>query len=171
MPEGTLELTKVPSVKVGMRIRRTPDDVFQAIVDPDITSKIWYTKSSGKMIPGAQLVWEWEMYGVSSRVSVREIEENSRVVFTWSGYTPENPTTVEFRFIPMASDTTYVEVSESGFTGTGDELVRYVADSTSGFTFVLSALKALLEHNVALGLVLDAHPADLEAREEDQASL
>jgi len=63
----------------------------------------------------------------------------------------------------MASDTTYVEVSESGFTGTGDELVRYVADSTCGFTFVLSALKALLEHNIALGLVLDAHPADLEA--------
>ena len=84
---------------------------------------------------------------------------------------PDNPTTVEFRFIPMASDTTYVEVSESGFTGTGDEVVRYVADSTSGFTFVLSALKALLEHNIALGLVLDAHPADLEAREEDQASL
>ncbi len=158
MPEGTLELTKVPSVKVGMRIRRTPDDVFQAIVDPDITSKIWYTKSSGKITPGAELVWEWEMYGVSSRVSVREIEENSRVIFTWSGYTPDNPTTVEFRFIPMASDTTYVEVSESGFTGTGDELVRYVADSTSGFTFVLSALKALLEHNIALGLVLDAHP-------------
>ncbi len=167
MPEGTLELTKIPSVKVGMRIRRTPDDVFQAIVDPDITRKIWYTKSSGKMIPGAQLVWEWEMYGVSSRVFVREIEENSRVVFTWSGYTPENPTTVEFRFIPMHDDTTYV----AGFTGTGDELVRYVADSTSGFTFVLSALKALLEHNIALGLVLDAHPADLEAREEDQASL
>jgi hypothetical protein len=49
MPEGTLELTKVPSVRVGMRIRRMPADVFQVIVDPYITSKIWYTKSSGKM--------------------------------------------------------------------------------------------------------------------------
>ena len=162
MPEGTLELMKVPSVKVGMRIRRTPDDVFQAIVDPDITNKIRYTKISGKMIPGAELVWEWEMYGVSSHVSVREVEENSRVVYTWSGYTPDSPTTVDFRFIPMRDDTTYVQVTESGFTGTGDELVRYIADSTGGFSFLLSALKALLEHNIALGLVLDAHPADLE---------
>jgi hypothetical protein len=103
------------------------------------------------------------MYEVSSRVSVEEVEENSWVVFTWSGYTPNNPTTVEFRFIRMRHDTTYVQVTESGFTGTGDQLVRYVADSTSGFTFLVSALKALLEHDIALALVLDAHPADLDA--------
>jgi uncharacterized protein YndB with AHSA1/START domain len=153
MPEGALELTEVPSVKVGMLIRRKPAVVFQAIVDPGITSKIWYTKSSGKMTPGARLTWEWEMYGVSSQVCVKAVEENSRVLFTWSGYTPDTPTTVEFRFLPMRDDTTYVEVTETGFTGTGDELVRYVADSTGGFTFLVSSLKALLEHDVVLGLV------------------
>jgi uncharacterized protein YndB with AHSA1/START domain len=163
MTTGTLELTKVPSVKVGMRIRRKPAEVFQAIVDPVITSTIWYTKSSGKMTPGAELLWEWEMYGVSSHVCVEDVEENSRVRFSWSGYTPDNPTTVEFRFLPMPDDTTYVQVTETGFTGTGDELVRYVTDSTGGFTFLVSALKALLEHNVVLGLVPDAHPEGLEA--------
>jgi len=163
MPEGTLKLTRVPSVKVGMLIRRKPAEVFRAIVDPAITSKIWYTKSSGTMIPGARLTWEWEMYGVSSQVWVKEVEENSRVLFTWSGYTPDNPTTVEFRFIPMPDDTTYVQVTESGFTGTGDELVGYVTDSTGGFTFLVSSLKALLEHDMVLGLVPDAHPAGLDA--------
>ena len=165
MTTGTLELTKVPSVKVGMRIHRKPAEVFQAIVDPVITSTIWYTKSSGKMTPGAELLWEWEMYGVSSRVCVKEVDENSRVRFSWSGYTPDNPTTVEFRFLPMPDDTTYVQVTETGFTGTGDELVRYVADSTGGFTFLVSALKALLEHDVVLGLVADAHPAGPEGLE------
>jgi hypothetical protein len=91
------------------------------------------------------------------------VAENSRVRFSWSGYTPDNPTTVEFRFLPMPDDTTYVQVTETGFTGTGDELVRYVTDSTGGFTFLVSALKALLEHNVVLGLVPDAHPEGLEA--------
>jgi uncharacterized protein YndB with AHSA1/START domain len=163
MPTGTLELTKVPSVKVGMLIRRKPAEVFKAIAEPGITSKIWYTKSSGKMTPGAELLWEWEMYGASSHVSVKELVENSRVLFSWSGYTPDNPTTVEFRFIPMHDNTTYVQVTETGFTGTGDELVRYVTDSTGGFTFLVSALKALLEHNIVLGLVLDAPPEGLEA--------
>ncbi|HEY1322448.1 MAG TPA: SRPBCC family protein [Streptosporangiaceae bacterium] len=158
MPTGTLELTKIPSVSVGMLIRREPAVVFEAIVDPEITSKIWYTKSSGKMTPGATLRWEWEMYAVSSDVVVQAVEENRRVAFSWSGYTPDNPTTVEFRFTGRTDGTTYVQITESGFTGTGDELARYVADSTGGFTFLISALKALLEHGIALGLVADAHP-------------
>jgi uncharacterized protein YndB with AHSA1/START domain len=44
----SLELTSVPSVKVGMLIRRKPAEVFQAIVDPAVTTRIWYTKSSGR---------------------------------------------------------------------------------------------------------------------------
>lgn len=163
MSTRTLQLTTVPSAKVGMLIRRPARDVFQAIVDPAVTSKIWYTKSSGKMTPGAELTWEWEMYGASTQASVKEVDENSRIVFTWGNYTPDNPTTVEFRFIPMPDGTTYVQVTETGFTGTGDELVRYVTDSTGGFTFLISALKALLEHNIVLGLVTDAHPSDLQA--------
>lgn len=158
MPTGKLELTEVPSVRVGMLIRREPAEVFRAIVDPDITSKIWYTKSSGPMTPGARLRWEWEMYGVSSEIVVKEVEENRRVSFSWSGYSPDHPTTVEFRFTTRAGGATYIQVTESGFTGTGDELARHVADSTEGFTFVVSALKALLEHGIVLRLVADAHP-------------
>jgi uncharacterized protein YndB with AHSA1/START domain len=161
MPAGKLELTAVPTAKAGMLIRRKPADVFQAIVDPDITTKIWYTKSSGKMTPGAGLRWEWEMYGVGSDVHVTDVEENRRVRFTWSGYAPDNPTTVEFRFTPEPDNATYVLVTESGFTGTGDEVARYAAYSTGGFTYLVSALKALLEHDLVLGLVRDAHPARL----------
>lgn len=168
MAANDLRLTEVPSVKVGMLIRREPAEVFQAIVDPAITTKIWYTKSSGKMTPGAELLWEWEMYGASSRISVLEVEDNRRVLFTWSGYTPEHPTTVEFQFTPMPGGT-YIQITETEFTGTGDELARYVADSTGGFTFLVSGLKALLEQNVILGLVLDAHPKSLEGKEKNDA--
>ncbi|MCK2215418.1 SRPBCC domain-containing protein [Actinomadura sp. ATCC 31491] len=112
------------------------------------------------MTPGAELLWEWEMYGASTNVLVKEVEENSRVLFTWSGYTPDHPTTVEFRFTPAPGDSTYVEITESGFTGSGDEVVRHALDATGGFTFLISALKALLEHDLALGLIGDAHPRD-----------
>jgi uncharacterized protein YndB with AHSA1/START domain len=83
-----------------MLIRSTPGDVFQALVDPAITSKFWFTKSTGKVVKGAEVTWTWEMYGVSSTVTVQEVEENRLVRFTWSGYNPERPTTVEFRLIP-----------------------------------------------------------------------
>lgn len=163
MPGNALTLTRVPSVKVGMLMRRPAAQAFEAIADPAITTKFWYTKSSGPMNRGAELTWEWEMYGVSSRVWVREIEDDSRIRFDWSGYDPEHPTTVEFRFIPWQDDTCYVQVTETGFSADADTLVGRTLDSTAGFTFLLSSLKAYLEHGIVLAVVPDAHPAGLEA--------
>jgi hypothetical protein len=37
-------------------------------------------------------------------------------------------------------------------------LVRYVADSTQGFTLMLAGLKALLEHNIRLNLTVRRLP-------------
>jgi uncharacterized protein YndB with AHSA1/START domain len=154
-----LQLTRVPTVKVGMRIRRPPSEVFQAFVDPAITTRFWFTKSSGKLALGATVRWDWEMYGVSAEVSVKEFEPDSRIVFEWDN----GPRTVELRFVPWDDDT-YVQVTEAGFDGNADAIVAWIADSTSGFSNVLCALKALVEHDVELNVVLDhTPPEDLDA--------
>ena len=56
---------------------------------------------------------------------------------------------------------TRCSVTETGFTGTGDELVKYVADSTQGFTLMLAGLKALLEHGIQLNLTADRYPKNI----------
>jgi len=56
-------------------------------------------------------------------------------------------------------DTTFITITESGWTGDGDQLLRYVADSTQGFALTLAGLKAFLEHGIQLQLVADAHPS------------
>jgi hypothetical protein len=99
------------------------------------------------------------MFGVSTRVVVKEVEDNSRILFEWND---DKPTTVELRFLPWESDATYVQVTETGLSGDGDEIVSHVAGSTGGFTNVLCALKALLEHDVVLTVVLDHLPKGLE---------
>jgi uncharacterized protein YndB with AHSA1/START domain len=145
-----------------MGIRRSPDEVFQALVDPAITTRFWFTRSSGRLEPGANVQWEWEMYGLSTNVSVKEIEENRRILIEWGG--DDESTTVEFRFMPTGENATYVRVTETGLGGDGDEIVSKVAGSTGGFTNVLCALKALLEHDVVLTVVLDhAPPEGVEA--------
>ncbi len=151
-----LQLTRIPPVEVGMLIRRPPADVFQALVDPAITTRFWFTKSSGKVEPGASIRWEWEMYGASAEVSVREVEDDRRILFDWGDGAAS--TTVELRFTPHG-DGTYVEVTESGLSGDGDEIVSRVAGSTGGFTIALCALKALLEHHVVLTVVADRFPS------------
>jgi hypothetical protein len=53
---------------------------------------------------------------------------------------------------------TYVVITESGLAGTGDEIVAHLVDSASGFSKILAALKALLEHGIALKVVADHQP-------------
>ena len=155
-----LQLTQVPVSKTGMLIRRPVAEVFEAFVDPDVTTKFWFTKSSGRLEPGRQVQWEWEMYGISVPVTAKIIEPDKRIVIEWPGYS--DPTTVEWTFAVQEDGTTFVSITEAGFTGDGDELVKQVTDSTQGFTLVLAGLKALLEHNVRLNLVADRYPKGIE---------
>jgi uncharacterized protein YndB with AHSA1/START domain len=159
MTVTTLELTHIPDVEVGMLVRRPPDDVFQAFVDPAITTRFWFTRSSGKLTPGADLQWDWEMYGVSARVRLHEVEDNRRIRFEWGDdWGDDAATTVEMRFTPRDDHATYVEITETGIRGSGDEIASTLAGSTGGFTIVLCALKALLEHDIVLTAVADRFP-------------
>ena len=100
------------------------------------------------------------MYGVSIAVTPTFIEPNRRVVIGWQGY--KGQTTVEWTFEAQKDGTTFLRITQSGFTGEGDELVTQVADSTQGFSLVLAGLKALLEHGVRLNLVGDRYPKGIE---------
>lgn len=149
-----LQLNHEPVAKAQMLIRRPVAEVFEAFANPAVTSQFWFTKGSGKLEVGKKVRWDWEMYGVSSQVDVKAMEPNRRILVEWSS--PESkPTTVEWRFDPRTDDTTFVTITNTGFSGSGDQVVDQAIDSMGGFSLVLAGLKALLEHNVALNLVAD----------------
>jgi uncharacterized protein YndB with AHSA1/START domain len=96
------------------------------------------------------------MYDHTVEVNVKEIEVNKRILIDWGS--SDSMTTVEWLFNPEENDTTYVTSTNSGFQGDGDKVVRDALDSKGGFTWVLAGLKALLEHNIELKAIEDAHP-------------
>jgi uncharacterized protein YndB with AHSA1/START domain len=149
-----MSLPNAPVAKTQMHIRRPVADVFEAFVDPEITTKFWFTKSSGKLEPGKEVQWEWEMHGVSTRVRVKAVEQDTRILIEWD----DPPCPVEWLFASREDNTVLVSISNWGFRGSGDEVVAQAIDSMGGFTLVLAGLKALLEHNVLLNLVADHHP-------------
>ena len=157
-----MTVAPTPIAKAEMLIRKPVSEVFEAFVDPAITTKFWFTKSSGRLETGKKIQWDWEMYGVSAQVVVKTIERNKRILIEWPGYS--GPTTVEWTFASQEDARTFVSITEAGFTGNQDDLVKQVADSTQGFTLVLAGLKALLEHNIRLNLVADHHPDGIKKR-------
>lgn len=156
-----MRIQQPPVAKAEMLIRRPVAEVFEAFVNPAITSKFWFTKGSGRLEPGKRIQWDWEMYDFSVQVEVKAIEPNKRILIEWSS--GEKPTTVEWVFTPRPDGTTFVSVTNSGFSGDGDDIVKQALDSTEGFAFLLAGAKALLEHNVILNLVPDRFPDGLES--------
>jgi uncharacterized protein YndB with AHSA1/START domain len=154
-----LQLTQVPVAKAEMLIRKPVAEVFEAFVDPAITRRFWFTKSSGRLEVGQHIIWTWEMYDMSIPVDVKKVEVNQRILIEWGNY--GSMTEVEWIFIPYENDTTYVTITNSGFQGDGDKVVKDALDSKGGFTWVLAGLKALMEHNVELNAIEDAFPKGL----------
>jgi uncharacterized protein YndB with AHSA1/START domain len=157
---NNLQLTQPPIMNTGMLIRKPVAEVFEAFVNPDITTKFWFTDSSGRLEAGKQVDWTWKLYNISVPVTTKVIEPNRRIVIEWAGY--GQPTTVEWTFKALPDGTTFVNITESGFSGDGDALVRQVADSTQGFSLTLAGAKAFLEHNIRLNLVADRYPKGVE---------
>ena len=140
-----------PIVETQMMIRKPVGVVFQAFVDPEITTKFWFTKSSGKLEKGKSITWHWEMYGVSDQIKVTEYIANEKISIEWDN----PPTTVDFEFSKLTDQRTYVVIKNYGFHQTGQELMEALKNNTGGFTTVLDGLKAYLEFGIELNLVRD----------------
>ncbi|MBK1440593.1 SRPBCC family protein [Parapedobacter sp. ISTM3] len=149
-----METKKLPTVECQMMIRKPVAEVFEAFIDPTITTRFWFTKSSGKLEEGKAIKWQWEMYNVSSDVFVKEIIPDKKISIEWD----DPATTVDFEFTALTGNTTYVIIKNYGFLQAGDDLIQAIKDNTGGFTTVLDGLKAWLEFGIELNLVRDKFP-------------
>jgi uncharacterized protein YndB with AHSA1/START domain len=148
-----ITINEKPVVKAEMLIRRPVEEVYEAFINPEITTKFWFTKSSGRLEEGKTIRWDWEMYGVGDELSVKEVVQNQLIRIEWT-----DGTQVEWVFTPRADNQTFVSITNYGFSGSGDEMVSQAIDSMGGYTMVLSGLKAYLEHKIQLNLVADKAP-------------
>ena len=147
---------EAPVAKAQMLIRKPIAEVFEALVDPAITSRFWFSKGSGRLETGKHVRWHWEMYGHHTDVDVKAVDANKRILIEWNG--PENPSSVEWRFEDKGNDTTFVVVKNWGFNGDANKVVAEAIDSTGGFTFLLAAMKVFLEHGIEPNIVIDHAP-------------
>jgi uncharacterized protein YndB with AHSA1/START domain len=158
-----METLLAPTATVSMMIRRPVAEVYEAFVDPEITTKFWFTKSTGRLDEREHVRWDWEMNDVHSDVEVLELEPNQRIVITWSGYQARER--VEWTFTDRGDGTTQVTIEDSGFAGEPDELAAQAVNATEGFAYTLAGAKAWLEHGLQLNLVPDKFP-DRSGKEE-----
>jgi uncharacterized protein YndB with AHSA1/START domain len=150
------------AAEAGMLIRRPVKQVFGSLLDPNVTTKFWFTRSTGKLEAGKRVRWEWEMYDQAIHVDVDEITENERIVMRWPAYEGDAQTTVEWQFTPQSENATFVRVTNTGFSGDEEAVARQAMVATGGFALVLAGMKAWLEHGIELDLIRDRFPGGIE---------
>ena len=150
-------MQKKPAGETAMLIRRPVAEAFEAFVNPDITTKFWFTKSTGRLEKGKQVKWIWEMYNHTSLVTVKDIVPNQKIEIEWGAEDAER-TRVEWTFEPFAGDATFVSIVMDGFTGDEQRILEQVTGSVGGFCWVLAGMKAYLEFNIQLNLIADRFP-------------
>lgn len=141
-------------VQAQMLIRKPIQEVFEAFINPEITTNFWFTKSTGKLEEGKKITWEWEMYGAKSEVKVLQIIPDRLIKTEWGLFSNN----VDYEFKEMEKGTLVI-IKSYGYSETGEDLLSVINDNTGGFTTVLDGCKAYLEHGINLRLIEDKFPS------------
>ncbi|NER15965.1 SRPBCC domain-containing protein [Spongiivirga citrea] len=148
-----------PFSEAQMRIRKPASEVFEALVNPEITKNFWFTKGSDRLTVGKEVIWEWEMYNITTKVVAQKIIANKHIQFNWYG--GDNFTKVDFDLKELSDNTTFLTAKHYELGVTGSDLIEAIKDSTGAFHIVLIGLKSYLEYGINLRLIEDKFPKEI----------
>lgn len=141
------------SFTVSGRVAQPCAEVFEAVADPERLSKYFTTGGAqGRLESGATVTWDFHDFPGAFPVAVIESEPPRRIVIEWDGEetTDGGRTRVSFEFEPLDDDTrTPVTITESSWRVTEDG-ARHAFGNCEGWTGMLSAMKAWVEHGINL---------------------
>lgn len=145
-------------VQVKGHIDKPVEEVFEAVVDPAVLSRYFTTAGArGRLEAGATVSWDFHDFPGEFPVYVLESTAPERVVMQWDApqgsVEPDEQgnarTTVTFEFEPRGRDRTLVRITESGWNSSAAALADSY-DKCEGWTGMLCAMKAWLDHGVVL---------------------
>lgn len=142
------------SFTVSGRIARPASEVYEAVADPEQLSKYFTTGGAqGRLAAGSEVTWDFHDFPGEFPVEVLEADPPRRIVIRWEGDEASDEsgkTTTTFEFEPIDDDTrTLVTITESSWRATPDGATKAFGNC-EGWTGMLTALKAWLEHGINL---------------------
>lgn len=123
-----------------MQVNVPKGNVFEAFVNPNQIGGFWFSSSSERWEQGKTITLCYEEYNAELEVQINSIEDNKSIEFIWGNH----PVTIEFEGI---GESTVVTTIEKDFD-TQD--VEQLLGQKEGWVYMLSCLKAYLEHNVSI---------------------
>ncbi|WP_042475680.1 SRPBCC family protein [Bacillus ndiopicus] len=134
-------------VTTKLKICKSANEVFEAIVDPVKIGNFWFSSSSERWEQGKLITLIYEEYNAKGTINILEIEVNKKIVYSWGGE-HDQETIVTITFNELDSTTTIIEVNESGFQEDDSEIVSKMMGQKEGWVYALTCLKGYLENGI-----------------------
>lgn len=138
---------------VSGRVARPPAEAYEAVADPEQLSRYFTTGGAqGRLEAGTEATWDFHDFPGAFPVRVLEADPPRRIVIRWDGEATTDPagTTVTFEFEPIDDGArTLVTITESSWRPTARG-ARGAFGNCEGWTGMLAAMKAWLEHGINL---------------------
>jgi len=145
-----------PQFSVFAHIGKPVERVYEAVADPAQLSRYFTTGGArGRLESGTIVYWDFADFPGEFPVEVVEAVPAQRIVLRWDSNEPVKEgektrrTTVTFDFTATEDVRTRVEIGELGW-GDGDEGLRASYGNCMGWSQMLCALKAWMEHGINL---------------------
>lgn len=142
------------SFTVSVRIARQIEDVYEAVADPEQLSRYFTTGGAqGRLETDTNVTWDFADFPGRFPVIVVAADPPRRIVIEWDGESTTDHrgrTRAVFEFEPIDQGArTLVTVTETAWMLTTDG-ARAAFGNCEGWTGMLAALKAWLEHGINL---------------------
>lgn len=132
------------TAKASLQIQKPVEEVFEAIVNPEIMSKYFISESSGRMETGKELFWEFGDFPGKFPVKITDVQPDKSVSFVWDEATVVNITLKE-----QPDKSTVVKVTE-GKKELNEKNLEWCLGNTFGWANFLDCMKAYLEYGINL---------------------
>lgn len=147
------ELTEL-SFTVSGRVARPVAEVYEAVADPAQLTRYFTTGGAhGRLEVGSDVSWDFADFPGRFPVTVVDADPPRRLVIRWDGESTASAaghTTTTFTFEPLDDGTrTLVTINESSWVLTQDG-AENAFGNCAGWTVMLAALKAWVEHGINL---------------------
>lgn len=141
MEKRTLE------IETSIQIQKSPQEVFDAIIDPSKMSNYFISSGSGIMEEGKQIMWKFPEFEIEFPIRVAGIKRGEYVSFYWEVDGKE--LLVEISLTPRGAGSTIVRITEKSMQ-CNEAGLKWLQGNTQGWANFLACLKAYLEYGINL---------------------